>query len=61
MCDLCRKTFVVHQQKVDFPYVADQKFLQAAGEEVAGLYNGFMNLMYLALAAAQDFTFLLLP
>lgn len=32
VCDLCREAFVVHQEKVDFPHIADQEFLEAVGE-----------------------------
>ena len=37
VCDLGRVAFVVHEEKVEFPYVADQELLQAIGEEVTGL------------------------
>ena len=37
MCDLCRKAFVVHQEKVDVPYVVNQEFLETIGEEMASL------------------------
>ena len=37
MCDLCRKAFVVHKEKVDVPYVVNQEFLETIGEEMASL------------------------
>ena len=37
MCDLRREAFVVHEEKVDFSYVADQELLQAVGKYMAGL------------------------
>ena len=37
MGDLCRKAFVVHQEKVNFPDVADQELLEAVGKKVTGL------------------------
>lgn len=39
MRDLRGETFVVHQKKVDFSYVADEKLLQAVGEKMSGLYD----------------------
>ena len=35
--NLRREAFVVHEEKVNFPNVADQELLQAVGEEVTGL------------------------
>ena len=35
--NLRSEAFVVHQEKVNFPDVADQQLLQAIGEEVTGL------------------------
>ena len=32
-----REAFVVHEEKLNFPDVADQQLLQAIGEEVTGL------------------------
>ena len=37
VCDLSREAFVVHEEKLNFPDVADQQLLQAIGEEVTGL------------------------
>ena len=37
MGDLCREAFVVHEEKLNFPDVADHQLLQAIGEEVTGL------------------------
>jgi hypothetical protein len=37
MCDLCRKTFVVHEEEVDFPNVVDEEFFKTVGEKVSCL------------------------
>ena len=37
VCNFGSEAFVVHQEKVNFPGVADQELLEAVGEEVAGL------------------------
>ena len=37
MRDLGRKAFVVHEEKVNFPDVADQELLEAVGKKVTGL------------------------
>ena len=37
VCNLGRVAFVVHEEEVKFPHVADQKLLEAVREEVAGL------------------------
>ena len=37
MCDLCRKAFVVHKKKVDFPRIVNQELFEAVGEEMASL------------------------
>jgi len=35
--DLCCEAFVVHEENVDFPDIADKKFLETVGKEVASL------------------------
>ena len=35
--DLRRKAFVVHQEKVNFPDIVDEEFLQAVGEKMPRL------------------------
>ena len=35
--NLGREAFVVHQQKVNFPHIADKELLEPVREEVAGL------------------------
>ncbi len=35
--DLCGEAFVVHEEKVYFPNVVDNEFLEAAGKEMACL------------------------
>ena len=37
VCNLRREGFVVHQEKVNFPDVADQELLEAIREEMTGL------------------------
>ena len=37
MCDLGSVALVVHEEKVEFPYVADQELLEAVGKKVTGL------------------------
>lgn len=37
--NLCRELFVVQQEKINFPHVVDEEFLEAVGEEMACL-NG---------------------
>lgn len=59
MGDLCCKAFVVHEEKVDFPYVADQELLEAAGQQMAGLGH---NHEYTSRRSnTYGHTFLLLP
>lgn len=38
VCNLRREAFVVHQEEVDFPHVADKELLQAVGKKMTGLY-----------------------
>ena len=37
MCNFGSEAFVVHQEKVNFPGVADQELLEAVGKKVTGL------------------------
>ena len=60
MCNLRGKGFVVHEEKVNFPDVADQELLQAIGEKVAGLDEASMNIQSM-LGNRESLTFLLLP
>ena len=43
VCDLRRVAFVVHEEKVNFPNIADQELLQAIGKKVAGLEKRVMG------------------
>ena len=43
VCNLRREGFVVHQEKVNFPDVADQELLQAIREKVTSLWNDSIN------------------
>ena len=38
--DLCREAFVVHEEKVELPDVADQELLQAVWKKMSGLQYG---------------------
>ena len=42
--NLCREAFVVHEEKVNFPDVADQELLQAIRKKVAGLESCQLSL-----------------
>lgn len=35
--NLCREAFVVHQEQVNFPHVADEELLQAVRKKMPGL------------------------
>ena len=35
VCNLGRVAFVVHEQKLEFPDIADEEFLQAVGKEMS--------------------------
>ena len=37
VCNFGSEAFVVHQEKVNFPGVADQELLEAVGKKVTGL------------------------
>ena len=39
VCNLRREAFVVHEEKINFPDVADQELLQAVREHMPGLQN----------------------
>ena len=39
--NLCREAFVVHEEKIDFPYVVDQELLKAVGEEMTSLHGQY--------------------
>lgn len=60
MRNLRGESFVVHEEKVNFPDVTDQELLQAIGEEVAGLDEASMNMQSI-LGNRESLTFLLLP
>ena len=63
VCNLRREGFVVHQEKVNFPDVADQELLEAIREEMTGLSKtgvrsyvreGLCAVKYLLVAAVTD-------
>ena len=52
VCDLGREAFVVHEEKVNFPDVAEQELLQAIRKKVAGLES-----CQLSLRESQGFSY----
>ena len=59
VCDLSREAFVVHEEEIEFPNVADQELLQTVGQEMPRLRKNYEKDMHGYVDGR--YTFLLLP